>query len=340
MDTKEFNVSLIIPFNGEHDGLLQIVSSISHWLHKPSEIIIVNTEINPCSNLMLELKKFIDNKAITLKLFEKPGAFPGEARNIAIHQCSHQLIAFLDSKTIPTKIWLSESLKKIQMSSLDIIWGSTSYEANTFLEKAIKYSTYGSHPLKTLPGSLIKKEVFFKVGFFLESIRAGEDGDWMSRTLLHKIKSSDSKENLLYQNLLGSSIASIAKKWFRNYYVSARLPHLKTQKDIYFYFISALLILIAYNWNNLSYDASISGWNLDSIFYIPNVTTISLKVILGLYFVFRCILFPKFKGVTIKETIYKLPAIILISVILDLIKSVAFFMGRFHNFVIRFHIKS
>jgi len=336
MDNNTAHVSLIIPFNGEYESLLKIIGGVRFWVYKPSEIIIVNTELDTNQSLRLEIKRIIDNDNISLKIIEDPGSFPGRARNVAIEQSTHQLIAFLDSKTLPSKLWLSESLKMIQINSFDLIWGSTCYEANTFLEKAIKYSTYGSNPLRTLPGSLIKRKVFTKAGFFLESIRAGEDGDWIARVVLHEINTSDSEQSLIYNSLLGSNLSSIAKKWFRNYYISARLSHLRNQKDIYFYFISVVLILIAYNWNNLSYDPSISGWNLESIFYIPNITTISLFVIISCYFIFRCFLFPIYKGVTIKEIIYKLPAIIFISLMLDIIKSAAFFTGRLNNFIKRF----
>jgi glycosyltransferase involved in cell wall biosynthesis len=333
---KNSNISLIIPFNGEMNSLQEILGGIDSWSLRPSEIIIVNTEHKLNKTLESEARKLICSKDIVINLIDAPRAFPGRARNLGIKNSTNNLIAFLDSKTFPSKTWLEGCYKKMDETSKSIIWGLTVYETHSYLEKAIQYSTYGLNPLRTLPGSLIKKDIFYKVGLFLESVRAGEDGDWISRVNLHEIKTDDGKENLSYRSLIGTGLFLILKKWFRNYYFSARLLHLKTQKDIYFYFISILLILIAYNWNNLSYNPSISGWDLQSSFYIPNITTISLVIMLGCYFILRCLLFPILKGVDIIEVIFKLPAIILISLFLDIIKTAAFFTGKFHNFLNRF----
>ena len=37
-----------------------------------------------------------------------------------------------------------------------------------------------------------KKDIFLQCGFFIESVRAGEDADWMSRVKLHQISIEDS----------------------------------------------------------------------------------------------------------------------------------------------------
>ena len=65
---------------------------------------------------------------------------------------------------------------------------------NNNKQNIIRAATYGSLPLRTLPGSIVHKEIFNTCGLLVGSVRAGEDGDWMRRVNLHKLKMEESKE--------------------------------------------------------------------------------------------------------------------------------------------------
>ena len=97
----------------------------------------------------------------------------------------------------------------------------------------------------------------------MEHVRAGEDGTELAELKL-QINYSNSPEILIYQGSKVMDFLSLIKEWFRNYLASTQLPHLKAHKDIYFYFIGFALLLLAFNWNNLSYDPNISGWNTEA----------------------------------------------------------------------------
>ncbi len=188
--------------------------------------------------------------------------------------------------------------------------------------------TFGNLPIRTLPGSIIKKSAFELSGLFIESTRAGEDADWMSRAALHKLSFKDPAETLSYDGLSDMTLFGLVRKWYRNYFFSAQLPYLTAHKDIYFYFVALFFILIAFNWNTLSYDDVLNGWNTQSLTYIPNITKASIAFFSLVYVSARCIILPFNKGASLKYIGLNLPFIIALSMILDLVKSVAFVTAR------------
>jgi hypothetical protein len=205
------------------------------------------------------------------------------------------------------------------------VWGNTHYEADTYVAKIIRACTYGAKPIKTFPGSIIKKNTFKKCGLFIESSRAGEDGDWMTRSSMHRIKISNPKETLSYDEINDFTIKILLKKWFRNYSYSSRLPHRRLQKDIYFYFISFITIIVAYNWNRV-----VASYQPDSIFFIPYVTRISFFLLVVLYAFLRGILMPVKKGIDF-NFIFPLNFIVIsfVSGLIDVTKALAFGYSRF-----------
>ena len=123
-----------------------------------------------------------------------------------------------------------------------------------------------------------------------------------------------------------------ALKWYRNYKHAAKLPYLNAHKDLYFYFFGFLIIILAFNWNNLSYDDAIRGWNTQSFAYIPNITKISIIFFTLSYILIRSVLTPLQKGVPFLFLIINMPMMIVLSIILDIVKSIAFFNARFFKF--------
>ena len=211
-------VSLIIPCQNAEKKLVKLLERIHSWEAIPNEIIIVDSSLVKLSiseDFILFAKKF----NIHLSIINKKNLYPGHARNIGIINAKNSLMAFLDTSTIPSNTWLSSGLKKIYEGNYDGVWGKTYYQAQTYISKIIRASTYGTKPIKTFPGSVIKKSVFNKCGLFIETARAGEDGDWMARAELHRINISypNPKEFLNYDELNHTNIRDVLKKWFRNY---------------------------------------------------------------------------------------------------------------------------
>lgn len=320
------NVSLVIPCQNAESKMHQIFEHIPNWEKLPNEIIIIDS-----SNTKFVFSKSFETYAkkmdIKLLIFYEKKIFPGHARNIGINNSTNSILAFLDTGTHPSKKWLSSGIFIMNAKKSDGVWGNTYFQADMFFTQIIRACTYGTKPIRTFPGSIINKDVFKKCGLFVESARAGEDGEWMARCKLHNIDLSNPKEFLRYDELKKLSLLRLLKKWFRNYIYSARLPNHKVAKDYYFYFISFILILIAYNWN-----ATAAAWDTASVYFIPNITKISLLITILFYIFIRGIVMPKKKGVNF-GFIFPLNFLLIsvLSLAIDLTKAMAFGYSRFYK---------
>lgn len=326
------NISLVIPCQNAGNELSILLSAIKTWESYPNEIVIVDSSSSPLE-IKTDLSSFFELNEIVIKLIYKKNLFPGAARNIGIKESSNSIIAFLDVLTIPDKSWLSKCLLELHDKKIDGVWGFTKYEAHNRFQKIIRAATYGVLPVKTLPGSLIKKTVFSQSGLFVESTRAGEDSDWMARVNLHDLNFMSSNYPNSYSGLKDLNLISLIRKWYRNYLYGAKLPYLNAHKDIYFYAAGIFMIVIAFNWNSLSYNVSMNGWDLNSIAYIPNVTKISLALLSLIYFLIRGIIVPRAKGVpwSFLVSINFIP-MMLVSITLDIVKTLSFLRSRISSF--------
>ena len=244
---------------------------------------------------------------------------------MGICNASNSLLAFLDTSTHPSNDWLLNGLHIINTNNCEGVWGKTYYQAEKFLSKIFRASTYGEKPIQTLPGSILHKNIFKKCGLFVESTRAGEDGDFMSRAKLHNVNVFESENFLNYDKLDMINFKEIIKKWYRNYFHASSMPYLRAHKDIYFYGISSLAIIIAYNWNRI-FDPT----GIENEFFIPNVTKISVLIIFLAYLFLRGIALPIRKGTPLKF-IFPLNFILIsfMSFFLDLTKTLAFVYSKF-----------
>lgn len=316
-------VSLIIPSYNDNSKLIKLLTSIPDWEAIPNEIIIVDSSYNE-PLIPEDVLIFSQKHDIKFLVLHKKNLYPGHARNIGINAAKNDLVAFLDTSTFPTKNWLSDGLNKINTQKSDGVWGNTYYKADTFISKTFRACTYGAKPIRTFPGSILKKNIFNRCGLFIETVRAGEDGDWMSRADLQNINISTPKEFLKYNKLNHESLSFLIKKWFRNYIYGAKLPYIKVHKDYYYYVISFIAVLLAFNWNRV-----VAAWNEESIFYIPSITKISLLLIVIIYIFIRGVFLPRKKGVKF-NFIFPINFILiaLLSGFLDLTKALAFAYSR------------
>ena len=318
------DVSLIIPSQNAEKKLLQLLSYISNWEIIPSEIIIIDSSLKKFL-VPEDFELFIKKHSIKLLVIYKKNLYPGHARNIGIINSTNPLLAFLDTSTHPTKRWLASGLELMHINNSQGVWGNTYYQADSYISLIIRSCTFGARPIKTFPGSILNKSIFDRCGLFIESTRAGEDGDWMGRADFHNITLSTPEEFLNYDELNNTTLKKLLKKWFRNYSFSGRLSHSRAHKDFYFYIISFTAVLIAYNWNRV-----IASYQPDSIYFIPYITRASVLALFVIYMVLRGILIPRKKGVNFRF-IFPINFIVIsfMSFLIDLTKALAFGFSRF-----------
>jgi glycosyltransferase involved in cell wall biosynthesis len=318
------DVSLIIPSQNAEKNLFKLLKCIPDWDIIPNEIIIVDSSDDKLI-VPSYFNIFVENNNIKLSIIYGKSLYPGHARNIGINSSNNNLIAFLDTSTIPKRTWLSSGLEIVSTQNSAGVWGKTHYEADKFFTKIYRASTFGNKPIKTFPGSILKKNVFNRCGLFIETTRAGEDGDWISRSIVHGLNISIPNEFLTYGKLNEVNAKQILKKWFRNYSHASQLPSAKAHRDFYYYGISFFAVLVAFNWN-----AVLASWDRESSLYIPNITKISVLMLLISYTFIRGIIIPRRKGVSLKF-IFPINFIFIsfFSALLDFVKVLAFAFGKF-----------
>ena len=285
----QVKVTIIIPYlNNSPEQLFTLINKIILGRYFPSEILLV---YSGRKKLIIPsvLTKKIKEKRITFKKIYKKKMYPGEARNVGIDKCKNNTLGFLDLNTLPDKKWLYYGYKSIGEKYL-IIWGRFTCEATSFTEKIIRASTLGSRVYEHIPGTILNKKVFEKCGKFIENIRAGEDGDWQSRVYFHQIKTKLNNYLVKYNGFKNKNYLQILKKWFTYYSHSKNLLHLRNQKNYYYWALTIILIIAAYNWNAL-----IANWQMNSPKYIPNITKITFFSICIIYILIRGIILPLVK---------------------------------------------
>ena len=319
-------VSLIIPYKSDQEKLSILLSSMLDWKATPNEIIIINTSSNGIF-IPNDFKSFYKDNNTNLYILEKKNMYPGGARNFGIKKVTNSLLAFLDTSTHPSNDWLSRGLEIIETGNYEGVWGSTYYEANLFISRIFRACTYGEKPIKTFPGSILHKDVFTKCGLFIESTRAGEDGDFMSRMDLHNINITKSENFLKYDKLDRMNFKEIVIKCYRNYFHTAKMPYFRPHKDIYFYGISLVAVIASYNWNRI-----VDPTGAENELFVPNITKTSILLIFLIYLYLRGIYLPLKKGTNLKTILpFNFIIISFLSAILDLTKILAFVKSKFHK---------
>jgi len=278
-----FDICVVIPVQNNKKYLSEIFQGIENQSLSPRETVIVDSSSNnKISNLINEW-----NGATPIKYIKIDSAYPGDARNIGVEKTKGEWIAFLDSTTVPEHDWLERCIETAIEKKADFVGGLTFFEADTYFKKLLRAATFGCSPCSTLPGSIMKKEIFVKSGGFIPSIRSSEDVEWIERIKSMGFKTDTVKDPVTkYYGFQGNLWLAI-KKYYKFAMASAQTEVLKGQKKLYMSALLILLTILIYKWNLF-----VAGWDKKSILYIPHITKIYLVSLVVLYVAFKGFLRP------------------------------------------------
>jgi len=255
-------ISVIIPSYKSEAHVNNLINALINQSKKPDEVIFVDSTHS----------KFIDqiideySKIININLVKVKNAYPGEARNIGIKQAQFSHIAFLDTKTIPTKNWLKTYYDLSLKDGFDIVFGATKYNPLSFFQEILCMCIFGK-VVETTPGTLLKKNVLTKVGFFTERVRASDDLEWRNKAKQEHNKTITPEENYLTYNSISKNLYQESKRQFIYQIHSARTDVQNNNKMLVFGMIMIFLTILIPKWN------SFVGWE-NSFYYIPNITKV------------------------------------------------------------------
>ena len=278
-------ISLIIPALGNPLSLKKVINAIQKQTLQPNEIVIVDSSPNDeVENLSLSFQA-----QLPIKYFRVKSLYPGEARNFGISKSVGDIIATLDSKTIPKEDWLEESIEKINSDEYEISFGSTTYKANLPFQKVLRACIYGKKTVQTLPGSVFSRDTFYRVGTFAEGTRSGEDLEWRNRAKKKDISIyTHQKAKLIYTEISKNIFQEIKRAFIYQLHGAKLDVQLRTRLVIFGIGVLMITLLIP-QWNNLV------GWE-SSRFYIANITK-SYFYFLSIFTIISLAIFHKFNKV-------------------------------------------
>ena len=273
-----FDICVVIPVQNNEKYLFEVFHGVDNQSLPPREIVIVDSSSNnKISNLINEW-----NGKIPVKHIKIDSAYPGDARNIGVEIAKIEWIAFLDSTTVPEHDWLERCVEMAIEKKVDFVGGLALFEADTYFKKLLRATTYGCSPHGTLPGSIMKKEDFEKSGGFISSIRSSEDIEWIERIKTLGVKMDSVKYPVVKYYGLPGNLWSAIKKYYKFAMATAQTEVLKGQKKLYMSVLLILLTILIYKWNKFA-----TGFDENSILYIPHITKIYLVSLVVLYVVFK-----------------------------------------------------
>lgn len=279
-------ISIVIPHKDDMMFLKNLVNELAHQTLKNFEIIIVDSshdDMNISKDIFRDLNARI-------KVIHTKNAFPGKARNIGVHAASAKFIAFIDSKSIPVNGWLQTNYDFLNSSDSRIILGlfRASSDNLNFFQKILKASSYGNLKHVSVPGSMMRKDIFISSGGFNEDVGAGEDIEWVERLQRLNIKTSISENINFFYIGFPETFYKAIKKWAFYSFENAKINILQTQKSLYFILLTVLILYFIYSWNYLFTQGA---WS-NSPYFVPNLNTIVWSVLFAFYSLVRGIIMP------------------------------------------------
>jgi glycosyltransferase involved in cell wall biosynthesis len=321
------NITVIIPSIHDHIKLETLFSAIIAQSVAPREVIIVDSskDRGVCPEPIMRSCKAAD---VTLIYIVVEKCLPGEARNIGFERSTSEWIGFLDIRTHPVSNWLERQLNFISENGLSGSWGQSLFEAESKFSISVRDGIYGRLPVRHLPGSLVHKDLIRRVGHFIPSIRAGEDGDWMERvSLLGEVVNVPPFVTAGYKGLIDVTAKDLILKWFLYYGSTRSMPFHLPRKVLLWWICYSVFIVLAFNWNGF-----FAAWDMDSSLYISNVTKLSASAPVIGYLLFRGLYLPKRRGVPFSALLpIGFLRLSFICLVLDLVKSYALLVPRFRS---------
>jgi glycosyltransferase involved in cell wall biosynthesis len=190
-------ISIIIPAYNAAGHIAEAISSVARQTYKNLEIVVVNDGSTDDTLVRLNHLQAAEPR---IKIIDQPNRGPGAARNTGIRAASGDYIAFLDSDDAwdPRKLKLqitslanSGEKNALSMTAFTFCLLDGTMRPAPYAEQELTFKEVIQGGFTIMPSSwLVPRQIFMNraVGLFDESMRCGEDADWILRAMHAGVK--------------------------------------------------------------------------------------------------------------------------------------------------------
>lgn len=209
--------TLVVPVLNEAKIIGELLESVERQTLIPTEVLFIDS--GSTDGTQASIKTWCnrwDRNGVTCRIIENPRGLPGENRNIGVRAASQRWVAFLDVGIRPALDWLEKLIEQAESTGLPAVFGMTQFVGRNPWSVAVCGLSYGqgaAHPVLAA-ASLMRKDVFDRVGDFAVGVRAGEDIQWLSKfSSIYGERMVARQARTVYSHFPDSP-KSIAYKWF------------------------------------------------------------------------------------------------------------------------------
>ena len=279
-------VSIIIPVLNEEKTLDEIFRFLFKNKERISEVLFVDGGSSDQSRELIK-NKIKNNGKPAIRLLENPNKYVSFALNIAIPECSGDIIVRLDGHTVYADDYIEKTLESFKNVDAQIVGGPMRIRWNTIKQKAIGLATTSSFGVgnsnfhfpehdgytDSVYLGAWQKDIFNTTGLFDEKLRRNQDDEfhYRAKSLGFKIYQNPEIKSWYYPR---ASYRELFKQYFQ-YGLFKPLVLKKVNSEIKFrhvvpcIFVTYLLLLPAL----LMYA---------NIFIIPLMIYVILSIVFGI----------------------------------------------------------
>ena len=209
-------IAVIIPFYNESATIIQTLESLKLQTRTPDRVLLIDS--GSTDDTSIKINKWIsDNNMEAYNIMHSGRMSPSSSVNLGIDDSIEEIIAYIDCGLIIPHNWLSTSEDIINKNNIDLVSTTIFTKGVNNIDKSFVAQTYGyMNNTICLPGSLIKRDVFNKVGTFLDNARANYDIDFINKLKGQNLKRFVNKK--IYLEYIDTNYATSFKQASKKVY--------------------------------------------------------------------------------------------------------------------------
>jgi len=264
-------ISLIIPYFNEEDSIHKTLENIESQELPPNEIIFVSSSSSDATFEIIEnwVKSRPKKLSKNYLNINSISTTPSSSKNIGIRKSSNEWLAFMDCGLDFKSSWLKDQMKSVEKYNINFISGVCELNGASGFDSCAVAHTYGIGKRRIcVPGSLINKSIFRKVGLFEENMRAGYDRIWQTKIKKEKIKRYlPEKHNVSY---LGINYASNYRHLIKKAFLYSSAYSVRTaNKVVIVYCLAPLFLAYLLLYYNLTFQLILLVYIVIRGYFLP-----------------------------------------------------------------------